>query len=494
LAALLLQSTKHTEEEKKLKILFYPSKYNSGFGSIFPSVDICSLIPEDEADIAILEEPEHLNWLRIPSPCKETADNGTVKKRESKEQVANFKKNATPKEKAELGWRFKFRHVVGVIHTNYKAYAEQYGMGTKFITAPALCALNALVVRAYCDRVILLSGTLPSLTPYKDVTCNVHGVRHEFLERPSGSSGEEQTDPEQGKGESAPVYFVGKLIWAKGFDKILDLENMYREKHNEYFPIDVYGAGGDEKAIKRAFFGRIPQIQRSDSSSKSSDEDNKSPPETADIFTWETSLRSHLIEEAPFKEGEKHALLDDLLAKRRSSIIDPDEVSGIENSESQDLPKQRASILEDLAENVVPLSVLGGLSMGAVDTTKATSGAAVAVVKNVVGAGVNVAFTNEVGSPEQSSKGTGKAKGTREKPPKQKLIFDPPQSVFEFRRNPINARFLGTKDHVEIRDIAEHKVFLNMSITEVLCTTSAEALAMGKFVILPKHRKLFGGT
>ena len=152
----------------------------------------------------------------------------------------------------------------------------------------------------------------------------------------------------------------------------------------------------------------------------------------------------------------------------------------MEIEEPPDTIKKSGSILEDLAENVVPISVLGDLSANAVDTTKATTGAAVAMVKNVVGAGLNVAFTNDIGSPKR----TGKAR-------KPKLIFDPPQSVFEFRRNPIPARFLGTKDHVLMRDIAEHKVFLNMSVTEVLCTTSAEALAMGKFVLVPNHRTSF---
>jgi hypothetical protein len=69
------------------------------------------------------------------------------------------------------------------------------------------------------------------------------------------------------------------------------------------------------------------------------------------------------------------------------------------------------------------------------------------------------------------------------------FYFDPPQSRFEWRINPIPARFLGVKDHALLRDIPEHKIFLNMSITEVLCTTTAEALAMGKFAIIPKHRK-----
>ena len=65
--------------------------------------------------------------------------------------------------------------------------------------------------------------------------------------------------------------------------------------------------------------------------------------------------------------------------------------------------------------------------------------------------------------------------------------FEPIKSKYELRRNPVPARFLGTLDHAIIRDILDHKIFLNLSDTEVLCTTTAEALAMGKFVIIPSH-------
>lgn len=57
-------------------------------GSIFPLGDICKLIPDKEADLCILEEPEHLNWFR-------------------------------PEGEGEI-WTEKFSHVVGVIHTNYR--------------------------------------------------------------------------------------------------------------------------------------------------------------------------------------------------------------------------------------------------------------------------------------------------------------------------------------------------------------------------------------
>lgn len=45
--------------------------------------------------------------------------------------------------------------------------------------------------------------------------------------------------------------------------------------------------------------------------------------------------------------------------------------------------------------------------------------------------------------------------------------------------------FHGPLDHAELA--YTHKIFVNPSTSEVLCTTSAEALAMGKFVIIPSH-------
>lgn len=38
-------------------------RFHDDFHSIFPMGDITALIPDELADVCVLEEPEHLNWL-----------------------------------------------------------------------------------------------------------------------------------------------------------------------------------------------------------------------------------------------------------------------------------------------------------------------------------------------------------------------------------------------------------------------------------------------
>ena len=52
------------------------------------------------------------------------------------------------------------------------------------------------------------------------------------------------------------------------------------------------------------------------------------------------------------------------------------------------------------------------------------------------------------------------------------------------KKGRLPARFHGARDHSLL---SEYRVFVNPSVSEVLCTTIVEALAMGKWVVCPKH-------
>jgi hypothetical protein len=571
------------DEVDNLQIRFYPAKYHNLFGSIFATMDICALIPQEEADIAILEEPEHLTWFRSLPPSSSgsssSATSTTAGAMESmmdndnscgacavdsedemdcNDEMDNDNSidhiNSTSEEDelkrleelAVIGWTAKFSYVVGILHTNYSAYMRQYGLAGSIVTSNALQALSSVCVRAYTHRLIRLSDTLPELDKPKEITCNVHGVRSEFFvdqekeqvdegaataatdpyplvtetEEPQPESEEEKADESEsdsnmeddrdgGNTETTggnatgdiisnasiedderfrpePVYFIGKVIWAKGFDKLLEIEDLFRKETGDYFPIDVYGSGGDYDAISRAFLGRSGLAKRVTSSGsvkslKSLDgtqarDRSKSP--VTDAPSPQPSTKDQTAALLFSKEGNLRGQIDDLQTVASNELVvevqtceTPLNTEGGHPSSARNYPKQ----------------IIGQLGEKTKETGTGVTKAIAKLSDKLTNLGFRSLYRDEADDSEtnnsdEASTATGSSLAS-------KFRFDPPKSRYELRRNSIPARFLGVKDHALLRDIPGHKIFVNLSITEVLCTTTAEAMAMGKFVVIPEHRK-----
>ena len=262
---------------ESVQIHWYRARYHSKLGSIFSMEDVCQRLDPNDDAICILEEPEHLNYYRGGH------------------------------------WRVKFGHVCGVIHTNYCQYAEQKST----LAAPLIGAVSAWMVRAYCDKVIQLSSTLPAYAPEKEVVCNVHGVREEFFQRhyyTTTASTDDQT--------ATQIYFLGKLLWAKGLDKLLELQQYCKRQTGQYFAMDIYGSGPEQDEIAQAFRSgcfssrlRRGGSSMSNSSISSSSNNNRSYSEMAAAY-WrgnsELKEESAAAEPLPvtFPGRVDHAALD----------------------------------------------------------------------------------------------------------------------------------------------------------------------------------------
>ncbi|PWA65004.1 digalactosyldiacylglycerol synthase 1 protein [Artemisia annua] len=189
------------------KISFYPGKFQKERRSILPAGDTSQFISSKDADIAILEEPEHLNWYHHGKR-----------------------------------WTDKFNHVVGVVHTNYLEYIKREKNGA--LQAFFVKHINNWVTRAYCDKVLRLSAATQDLP--KSVICNVHGVNPKFLEIGERMSAVKE-DGEQKFSKGA--YFLGKMVWAKGYRELIDLLSKQKNDLNG-FKLDVYGNGEDAHEVQ----------------------------------------------------------------------------------------------------------------------------------------------------------------------------------------------------------------------------------------------------
>ncbi|RXH93575.1 hypothetical protein DVH24_014151 [Malus domestica] len=100
-------------------ILFYPGKYQLVTSillqfsldkrSILAAGDISEVVPDENADVAILEEPEHLTWFHHGKR-----------------------------------WKIKFRLVVGIIHTNYLEYVIRLSAATQDYPKSIVCNVHGV--------------------------------------------------------------------------------------------------------------------------------------------------------------------------------------------------------------------------------------------------------------------------------------------------------------------------------------------------------------
>ncbi|XP_073278404.1 digalactosyldiacylglycerol synthase 2, chloroplastic-like [Primulina huaijiensis] len=190
-------------------ICFYPGKFSLHKRSILALGDITEVIPDEEADVAVLEEPEHLTWYHHGKR-----------------------------------WKTKFRLVVGIVHTNYLEYVRREKNGQ--LQAFFLKYMNSWVVNIYCHRVIRLSAATQELP--RSVVCNVHGVNPRFLD--IGMKKKEQLH----NGDHAftkGVYYIGKMVWSKGYKELLKL---LRDHQKELIglEVDLYGSGEDSDQVQEA--------------------------------------------------------------------------------------------------------------------------------------------------------------------------------------------------------------------------------------------------
>ncbi|CAI9101738.1 OLC1v1039133C1 [Oldenlandia corymbosa var. corymbosa] len=190
------------------RICFYPGKFSIEKRSILALGDITEVIPDEQADIAVLEEPEHLTWYHHGKR-----------------------------------WKKKFRLVIGVVHTNYLEYVKRE---KNSLQAFLVKQINNWVVGIYCHRVIRLSAATQDLP--RSIICNVHGVNPKFLQ--IGMKKKEQWE----NGEQAfskGAYYIGKMVWSKGYKELLKL---LREHQKELagLEVDLYGNGEDSAEVQQA--------------------------------------------------------------------------------------------------------------------------------------------------------------------------------------------------------------------------------------------------
>lgn len=82
----------------------------------------------------------------------------------------------------------------------------------------------------------------------RSVICNVHGVNPKFLEIGMKKKEQQQLG---GKTFTKGAYYIGKMIWSKGYKELLKLLRSHQKELNG-LEIDLFGSGEDSAQVQEA--------------------------------------------------------------------------------------------------------------------------------------------------------------------------------------------------------------------------------------------------
>lgn len=125
--------------------------------------------------------------------------------------------------------------------------------------APGMRLLSSWMCRVHCHRIIKLSGTLQQFAPEKELIENVHGVRRSFLDTGEKlrtkllTSPDIDEDPIFSANATPTIYFIGKMLWSKGLESLMDLIKYAEDSAGLRVEVDMYGGGPNkDEASERA--------------------------------------------------------------------------------------------------------------------------------------------------------------------------------------------------------------------------------------------------
>ncbi|GHD51282.1 hypothetical protein GCM10017083_25520 [Thalassobaculum fulvum] len=180
------------------EVRFYPGRYYPSLRSILPLQDVFGSVPP--ARVLVLGEPEHLCW------------------------------NVRTRRRAQI----MAEKVVGVVMTNYDAYARNSGWPAARAWASLLNRINRHAMRTRTDLLVPLSPAidLSDLGHPVAAGARVTGVLPAYAAVPPVAEG------------CRGIYFLGRLVWDKGLASVIEIAC------RTGYPIDVYGYGQDSAAIE----------------------------------------------------------------------------------------------------------------------------------------------------------------------------------------------------------------------------------------------------